>query len=220
MQREKPIIFSTPMVRAILEGRKTQTRRIAKEPCQEYLKNASGMAVVLDGVAYNYSFVEELGKCPYGKPGDRLWVRETWGAGSRPDPFEGSVEGIEYRADEAYLDAAEDLPLNQGDVPDGVELCDYIGKGWKPSIHMPRWASRILLEITDIRVERLQSISDDDAKAEGWPGPETELGYPMAKPVNWFNDLWVKINGPDSWNLNTWVWVISFRRIDQQEASA
>lgn len=204
---ERPILFSGPLVRAILEGRKTQTRRVAK--------------IKLD----KHGFVEgELDDpadhCPYGAPGDRLWVRETWGVGTRPCPRRGWVDGIEYRADVDYLEDEYDvLPLRVVDPPDGVEL-DSIRGGWRPSIHMFRWASRIDLEVTGVRIERLQDITEEDAKAEGvTPFPYDPEGdcWTDGKHRTAFNYLWGEINGwtwPKGWDANPWVWVVEFRRVE------
>jgi len=185
--KEKPILFSGPMVNAIIEGRKTVTRRIIKP--QPELSATKGMiwkggayGITADGdergALRNFEKCAELNRfhnhkrpdrphafSPYGL-GDHLWVRETWGTGCRPDPFSGWVDGLEYRADEAYLEDGDVLPLYSVDTPENVSLADY-PSGWRPSIHMPRWASRIMLEVTDIKVERLQNITEECAKAEG-----------------------------------------------------
>ena len=168
-QKERPILFAGPMVNAILEDRKTQTRRIMKE-------NTDG--------------------CPYGIPGDRLWVREAWAPLSTFAPAE---LGYLYRADHHK----------------GLEKKDGDQK-WKPSIHMPRVASRITLEITGIKVERLQNISEADAQAEGveFPAPYSGVNnktHPTC--IDAFQVLWTSINGPDSWSQNPWVWAIQFKRI-------
>ena len=177
----KPIIFSAPMVKAILDGRKTQTRRIVT--------------------------VKNKNSCPYGQPGDRLWVRETWGVGSRPDPL-GGYEGIEYRADEFYLEDSDDLPCLRVTPPPDVCLLDY-DSGWMPSIHMPRWASRITLEVTGVRVERLQDISSTDAWAEGI------AHSPDTNPIHDYAELCESINGPGAWDKNPWVWVVEFKRVEE-----
>jgi hypothetical protein len=128
-------------------------------------------------------------RCPYGAPGDLLWVRETWA---------GHASGVDYAADFAAVSRPQAGP-------------------WRPSIHMPRWASRITLRITDIRVERLQDISEDDARAEG-AEPCTSTGWHGQNIVvmtarELFAELWNKINGPGAWNENPWVWAISFERV-------
>lgn len=172
--KERPILFSGEMVRAILDGRKTQTRRVIKP----------------QGEPYTIEDVDVL-KCPYGIPGDRLWVRETF----------ADLRGMGFGHKWAY----------RADTPEGSESDRIrIGYGvrWKPSIHMPRWASRITLEITDIRVERVQDITYIDAKAEG---VEYEKGY--TDPREAFATLWNSINAKRDygWAMNPWVWIIEFK---------
>ena len=217
---EKPILFSGPMVRAILEGKKTQTRRTVKG-----WPNAGTSEWQLlgfsDGVAAFRSAGERIEiKAPYSV-GTRLWVRETWGVGTRPDPGDGWVDGIEYRADVEYIaDPSRDfLRLHRVETPPGVYLGD-IRPGWRPSIHMPRWASRISLLVTDVRCQRLQDITEEDARAEGaepWPfDPEQpmtsgELG--AACPYRGgFAVLWDDINTDRgfTWYSNPWVWAYTF----------
>ena len=183
--KERPILFSAPMVRAILEGRKTQTRRVLKQKAIDWLPTLSHISVASR---------ESTGLCPYGYPGDRLWVRETWSHLGEDDN-----DWFVYRADNA--DALDNL----------------IAK-WRPSIHMPRAASRILLEITDVRVERLQDISEEDAKAEGvesWAESDKILEHLLARsqPSQIFKALWQSISGPESWNESPFVWAITFKRI-------
>jgi hypothetical protein len=193
--KERPILFSAPMVRAILEGRKTMTRRIVKpQPRTEVRSGAVGHWSISPDVR-EY-------KCPFGDHGDRLWCRESM----RFDPD----QGWRYEADGTNI-------VNQ-DYRKSTPFC--------PSIHMPRRASRITLEITGIRVERLNKISEADAIAEGifpyaiyggkvasWKGHEG-MDASHEYPSNAFRDLWEKINGPGSWAKNPWVWVIAFRRVD------
>lgn len=204
--RERPILFSGPMIRAILDGKKTQTRRIVKST----RNNADGIAVVetCEGTwpyhLYGDLVTDENGcdhivKCPYGMPGERLWVRETWLPLDR-DHWIGS---------QRYAYAADI-------TADGDEIRkEYLRLGrpyrWRPSIHMPRAASRITLEVTDIRVERLHEISEEDAIAEGCqctgaPAALTNRGE--------FAKLWELINGEESWKSNPWVWVVSFKRME------
>lgn len=182
----RPILFSAPMVRAILAGTKTQTRRVAKGLALEWLSEGFTPEFVAD-------YQNRL--CPYGQPGDRLWVRETWALA-----FESAViphpEAVIYRADEGNADW---------------------GGRWKPSIHMPRWASRITLEIVSVRVERLQDISGTDCLAEGVGAPVgSELSYGSVTDA-WnkreYARLWESINGPGSWDANPWVWVVEFKRV-------
>lgn len=188
--KERSILFSTPMARAILNGTKTQTRRIAKE-----FEGKGDLDAILR------RFPNQRG-CPYGEPGDRLWVRETWAP--HPD-FPDMANRSVYRAD-----------------PE----CKYDVERWRPSIHMPRRASRILLEITGVRVERLQSISEQDARAEGVTLNEIGLFQVRHTPgdlhnvaVGAYRELWENINGAGGWDANPWVWVIEFRRIDAQGGS-
>ncbi|WP_411380096.1 hypothetical protein [Pseudomonas sp. MPB26] len=206
--KERPILFSAPMVRAILEGRKTVTRRAIK--VQPHI-DASGNFCVgnsnygQDGYGKPVTKHFVNGCCPYGKPGDRLWVRETFGLQVRHYGG-GTGEHIVYRAtnpDAIYCKSAE-----------GQE---YPVK-WKPGIHMPRHSSRILLEITDVRVERLQDISRADIRAEGLQCPP-EMASDEVSPNyrDWFaiawQELWEKINGAGSWSANPWVWVVEFKRV-------
>ena len=188
--KERPIIFSAPMVMAILDGRKTQTRRI--------VKNAHMMTV--DG-----EMVPIAALCPYGQPGARLWVREAWGA--LPHMLGGfQRESLRYRADGEYQN-------------------EHDAWRWRPSIHMPRWASRITLEITGVRVERLQDISEADAVAEGCKSirPELMLDGLIVRlgrsAVEEFRLAWEEIHGGGSWEKNPWVWVIEFRKLEQQETA-
>ncbi|EAA5984243.1 morphogenetic protein [Salmonella enterica subsp. enterica serovar Anatum] len=199
--KERGMIFNGEMVRAIFDGRKTQTRRIMKVQPDE-----DGLAKVIDG-----PFVDTSGRiyrCPFGIPGDRIWVRET---------FQGPL--FDYEQMEAYLEdsskfekpefcqyAADGKP-----APEYYDADDNLRHGWRPSIHMPRWASRILLEITDVRVERLNNISECDAKSEGGPTECTLIGD---KYFPGFRSLWKSIYGKESWAANPWVWVIEFKRIE------
>lgn len=220
--KERPILFSAPMVRAILDGRKTQTRRIAEisEPFDYPQFNAK--VVNFRKKTYWFdcqkSHPEHIANaCPYGTLADRLWIRETWAPANSDD---GPV--ILYRADgdRRYL-MNEDKFLDE----EGAFSYEITGKvyfdswasdiesadmGWKSSIHMPRWASRINLEITDVRVEKLQDISDVDAIAEGIQADFLEHIHGPAG----YRDLWESINGQGSWDKNPWVWVIEFKRID------
>jgi hypothetical protein len=170
VSKERPILFSTPMVRALLAGTKTQTRRIVKpQP-------------VTSGDRDTFL-------CPYGQPGDLLWVRET-----------------HYVASAGYRDGRDRVIWYRATEPEAP--CS-----WTPSIHMPRWASRITLRITGVRVERLNDISNEDAAAEGWPGPDEQNSIASAYPIAWYSRLWEQINGRSSWERNPWVWVVSFERV-------
>ncbi|WP_372986982.1 hypothetical protein [Marinobacter sp.] len=217
----RPILLNCEMVRAILEGRKTQTRRVATNVYYDSQYRAKWKAVCKHTEVSIDTPGAMLGDvCPYGQPGDRLWVRETWADASYDDGL-----CICYRADKERKDVTSNFAATFGrlkyanwapDLESGAE-----GR-WKPSIHMPRWASRITLEITNVRVERLQDISEADAKAEGVIGEKEAAGAGLAwydKPRRAFQFLWQSINGPDSWEANPWVWVIEFKRIPQEATS-
>lgn len=207
--KERPILFSAPMVRAILEGRKTQTRRVIKPqpmpalpstptPIDEVKKILGKMVksgrpyIATEGKATGHA----LPGSPYGKSGDRLWVRETFNT-----------------------DWADDGPIYRADGGSAIEAGYSREPRWKPSIFMPRKYSRITLEITGMRVERLQDISEDDARMEGGPNV---LGFVEGKKVYghenyraWFKSLWESINGAESWAENPWVWVVEFKRVNK-----
>lgn len=197
--KERPIIFSAPMVRAILSGAKTQTRRIVK-PLHMATVGAEQLPI--------------LAMYPCGSPGDRLWVRETCRAEVIDD--EGLC-GVRYVADGHFMPIA-----NTREASDRwVQLYWYRGMegATVPPIHMPRWASRITLEITDVRVERLQDISGMDAKREGVsvPAHTPEDGADLDYARRGFRRLWEEIHGEGSWEKNPWVWVIEFKKLEQQE---
>lgn len=195
--KERPILFSAPMVRAILEGRKTQTRRIVK-PQPKLNFTAPVMAFYADG---------GVPACPYGQPGDRLWVRENgW---QRP---ERTPKQMREGADtwKSYYYDADDISI------DDIDFFRRNGFNRRPSIHMPRWASRITLDITGVRVERLHGINWMDAVAEGCNDPRTPEKYtgtnqPCGDPVAEYMRLWNSINGPGSWAANPLVWVVEFK---------
>lgn len=190
--KEHPIIFSGPMVRAILEGRKTMTRRVVKPS----VKCCTVGAYTTDSGSAKPVNVQEDGdpwtdiSCPYGQPGDRLWVRETW----------TECDGVFY--------AATDTRPGMNGIP----------QAWRPSIFIPRWASRITLEVTDVRVERVQDISDEDAVREGTFVNQNAIGVQLTNrdetiPRAVFADLWDSINAKRgySWEANPWVWIIEFK---------
>ena len=213
--KERPILFSAPMVRAILEDRKTVTRRAIKIQPQMVTDRSiepwTGDAEVL------FKQLQRAGRnCPYGKPGDRLWVRETWYC----DHFEVQKGPYLQPADMHDLDqSSEDGELVY--AADGLAPYEQEQPTWKPSIHMPRWASRILLEITDVRVERLQDISGDQAQAEGVDAAMCQKYLETAPSrfeckeavIHGFAGLWQSINGEESWRSNPWVWVVEFKRV-------
>lgn len=177
---ERPILFSGPMVRAILEGRKTMTRRVIKP---QPTGAADVQYRVAAAVTMPVSGRQQV--CPYGRVGDHLWVRETWA----PHTWPPTGPSYQYAADDQYP------------APER----------WRPSIHMPRAASRITLEVLNARVERLHDISEEDAKAEGVTLKGTSRYDGEARDA--FEALWCGINGADSWEANHWVWVIGFKVI-------
>lgn len=200
--RERPILFSGPMVRAILDGKKTQTRRVISpvQPRADGLWPA-GRDPVPD--------------CPFGRVGDRLWVRETW----RPC-MEAWRSYVEYKAGGPELDN-----LDRDDLLTVKKLAlrfpgakkERKSEAWHPSLHMPRWASRLVLEVTGVRVERLQEISEEDAQAEGLRplrvDPALGWGDDLDVPARTkFSILWDKLNGKRTpWASNPWVWVVEFK---------
>lgn len=217
--KEQPILFNGDMVRAILDGRKTQTRRVVKIPKGWVPESPDGSSLVLGQITSAHpkkgkfglfitrtddGFIQrDIVLCPYGQPGDRLWVRES-------HYLKEDGNGVAY--------AADNEPL-----PTGAKVHGFTKL--RPSIHMPRWASRITLEITDVRVERLQDISEEDAKAEGLKYHSDLYGYRLygkysgigptdgVGALDSFRSLWQSINGLESWDANPWVWVVEFRRM-------
>ncbi|WP_085646767.1 MULTISPECIES: hypothetical protein [unclassified Pseudomonas] len=234
--KERPILFSAPMVRAILDGRKTVTRRPVKggQLPTEDVSVAAGERHRWSAIAQRdprYGFcvfgateaecakeLEELAPCPHGRRGERLWVREAWAADAQVDAIAprdlSHGEPIFYPADGAVRQTG----------------CSMITQGrGRPSIHMPRWACRILLEITDVRVERLQDISESQSIAEGivgvafrpddgWPictgymvGPDDGKSKLETTAAKAFEGLWTSTGG--DWDANPWVWVVEFKRV-------
>ena len=198
------------MVRALLDGSKTQTRRIFKPERMTFDADGRYSTHAMRGgeLACTGSgpFIPSnwLHYCPYGQPGDQLWVREAWAQPTNLDP--GPTF---YRADYPAC-----VPSHFENVPPAEII------KWKPSIHMPRWASRITLEITGVRVERLQDISEVDAKAEGcapaWlDAYDHTTVHAHAQPTykRGYARLWGEINGDASWDANPWVWIVEFRVI-------
>lgn len=186
MTKERPILFSSEMVQAILDGRKTQTRRIVKP---EPHAGVRWSPVVVEGYG---GWTDGHGRPlrgRYGAPGDRLWVKETWRTAAEFLSQCTGPKDICYRASAS-------------------EFRSEFGPKWRPSIFMPRWASRITLEITEVRAQRLQNISPADAESEG---VACVLG--QAGAIAHFRQLWNRVNGPQSWDMNPWVWAISFRRV-------
>lgn len=223
--KERGMIFNSEMVRAILEGRKTQTRRMIKRVegavsfSPEWDINGEEIFVVL-GEKDHTGMNPVLGaiSCPFGSVGDRIWVRET---------FQGPL--FDYDQMESYLEDSSKFETPEfcqyaadgGPRPEYCDADDNLRHGWRPSIHMPRWASRITLEITGVRVERLNSISQEDAQAEGmeltgWRPTysDPDSGGEVWTPYDNFAQLWESIYGEESWKNNPWVWVIEFKRLE------
>jgi hypothetical protein len=238
--KARPMLFSAPMVRAILEGRKTVTRRVVKGgqiPTENLNEKGRlrwsaigqkdpryGFIVCGETAAECANELATFGRCPYGRPGERLWVRETWALlgnedGACVDWNDNIVKGDESAAARIYKASCSVGEYGLWQIPDrapwkpDTEGVQYEG-AWRPSIHMFRWASRILLEITDVRVERLQDISEEQAQAEGVKGmPRCRSLYPT-DDYRWpFKDLWNSINGASAWDANPWVWVVEFKRV-------
>ena len=212
--RERPILFSSEMVKAILDGRKTMTRRLVKP--QPYPAGLSGVYADLYHRGPEWAFwlpdrrmtEPRTWPCPFGQPGDRLWVRETW-AIRDCNPLLAAI----FRADCVEDDSGEREGWWMDKNRNGDEVFIPGKVEWRPSIFMPRWASRITLEITAVRVERVQDISEGDAKAEGlqdWYGAE-----PAVTNRGRFHAFWDSLNAKRGyeWDANPWAWVITFRRL-------
>jgi hypothetical protein len=228
--KERPIIFSAPMVRAILDGRKTQTRRIVKpqpepkehEPGKHWWRSAAAqMMVDVEGFLIGDDETVPGCFCPYGNIGDRLWVRETvcildrdhWWDSTEPKDHLYSLNtprrnGCAYRSE---TDS------------DGESIRKGYGYKWTPAIHMPRWASRLTLELTEVRVQRVQDIGHDGRRAAGVMAEgitpeqiaiEQKWFHPDDAPAIAFSRLWESVNGKGSWSRNDWVWAITFRRVE------
>lgn len=229
--KERGMIFNGEMTRAILDGRKTQTRRIMKvqpENSELGLRRVVESKNGIDDGKYFWSQSDATGlksrskpfACPFGTVGDRIWVRETW-----------SSDFANYYPNDRVWYAADNNRRLDIEVVDGVrgiyspESDVHVPFRWRPSIHMPRWASRILLEITDVRVERLNTISEEDVDAEGFAGDYPTSVFPNlfpGEPKDWshlsmrgcYGVLWKSIYGEESWKANPWVWVIEFKRVE------
>lgn len=209
--RERPILFSGPMVRALLDGSKTQTRRVIKDfMVLDWLHP--------DGFLPKHVADPDNGFSPYGYAGDRLWVRETFRIGEdlgqdwEPHMEQGDRFVI-YDADASTEYVVPDdyhIPRNAKEVHNSEGTPEHWRSfGSIPSIFMPRWACRIVLEIVSVRVERLQDITDGDAMAEGVDASQYGKSHRYG-----FSRLWDKINGPDAWEANPWVWVVEFRVVE------
>ncbi|MGK4442424.1 hypothetical protein ACSMDF_03535 [Yersinia enterocolitica] len=211
--KERPILFNAEMVQAILSGRKTQTRRIINEKTLQLFDVA-----VIAGECHPLELCDERSQsyyvefCPLGKAADQLWVRET---------FQGPL--FDYEQMESYLEDSAKFESPEycvyradgNPTPEFVDADDNLHCKWKPSLHMPRWASRINLLITGVRVERLQDISEQDARAEGCAYGKGNGEIDLAvRPENHFPTLWASIYGADGWQANPCVWVIEFERME------
>ncbi|HHH2177425.1 TPA: hypothetical protein ACPZUU_000049 [Yersinia enterocolitica] len=216
---EKPILFNSEMVNAILSGRKTQTRRIISEKTLHLFGVAASAGEchpleICDQRSQSYY----LEFCPLGKTGDQLWVREA---------FQGPL--FDYEQMESYLEDSAKFESPEycvyradgNTAPEFVDADDNLHCKWRPSIHMPRWASRINLLITGVRVERLRDISQEDAQAEGmeltgWRPTysDPDSGGEFETPYDNFAELWISIYGAENWEANPWVWVINFERME------
>lgn len=230
--KERPILFSGPMVCAILERRKTVTRRPVKpgfpSSVTEVFPYAGAPHAWMPALPSGEPWYEQVRECPYGRPGDRLWVRETWLEDPEDD---GTWAYTQYMGCKGS--PLSDIPKRFQKPEHCIFRASWDGSAlrWRPSIHMPRWASRILLEITEVRVERLQDgegETDFESRyvAEGihriHHGDGEHYYHPFKSepgPGNWadpfdaWRELWVSINGGDSWNANPWVWVVEFKRV-------
>jgi len=248
--KARPILFSAPMVQALLDGRKTMTRRIVKPSVVEAIDWCGGGVddepATVDTFQLHWcvsrndgkpvkeqwlissSEYQEEGVVPigvaYGNVGDLLWVRETW----KPD-VDDMTSGTTFRADNSFItienseEAANKWIAARKPEEQHPQMKSPV---WRPSIFMPRWASRLILEIIDIRIERLNDISEEDAISEGVIAVDvndttvytgdfvSEMVWPEdyhENPESAFSDLWQSINGPDSWDKNPWVWVVEFK---------
>jgi hypothetical protein len=237
--KERPVLFNGDMVRAVLDGRKTQTRRAIKP--QPTLSERTGFnwKGYAYGIGSNHkdtvrNFANCFKTCPFGQVGDRLWVRETWGVVSHA--FDENEQIIDWVPDRPAT-VIHEMPFGNGYysghaiyAADGeFTWGDDDGHGekscWKPSIHMPRWASRITLEITNVGVQRLNSISQNDAAREGLHKLPASGRYCITPGAQYFGGashdarevfswLWQSIYGEESWQANPWVWVIEFKRVE------
>jgi len=217
--KERPILFQGAMVRALLAGTKTQTRRaIAKQAMHDlYYQRMYGTSPPPNPVDFGTPGLwrivgpdypdskEDDVRCPYGVPGDLLWVREAW-----------RTTGDDGRCDDMPPRDLQPHPVWY--EANGQAPRDECAGKYRPPMFMPRWACRILLEVTDVRVERLQDISEADAGAEGCVGWDYKRGVhrwdqPRSTNVDEYRQLWEQINGPGSWGANSWVWVVEFRKV-------
>lgn len=210
--KERPILFSGPMIRAILDGRKTQTRRVVKPRFGGKIIGWGGQGVAMESIGIIDGCENiKANLCPYGKPGSTLWVREAW---AETDLYDGTPV-IAYKSG-GYVPIGKDGQDRDRLIMDWASRSadpDWHVDKWRPSIHMPRWASRILLEVTDVRVQRVQDISESDCWAEGCEGYDDDVTGGMSG-YREFSSLWESIHGPGAWERNDWVWAVTFKRVD------
>ncbi len=204
--KEYPIMFSDSMVPAILDGRKTVTRRIVRSLPSEYyqvVQSSAGWWGFFTGDEMSGHHAYAMVKCPFGVPGDRLWVREAWRTGKAADRFPprtlNTCDPIQYAADNATI--------NLNTLPDFGGWSDRL----RSPLHMPRWASRLTLEVVSVRAERLHEVTEEDAEREGIDDSDAMIGQVSHPYVTAFASLWESINGHGSWAQNPWVWRIEFR---------
>ncbi len=216
-----PMLFKDEMVRAVVDGRKTQTRRLLKVPDGWSVESPCGNPAVTGMITSKHpkqgkfgvfisrdssGFTErDIVVCPYGKPGDLIYVREAHIRGHAVGGYQPHVD-----PDKDPSGPTVDIIYRADDGPN-----ERSAGPWTPSIHMPRWASRLTLKIKSIRVERLQDISEEDAKAEGSHVVTFPLTDEQQSMTDRFRSLWKSINGSDSWNTNPWVWRIQYEPIIQ-----
>lgn len=228
MSRERPILFSGDMVRAILDGRKTQTRRVVKPTPPDWIDRFGVSTFTPEGHLSGRGYwrgvpgdegpAEKHFRCPYGKPGDRLWVRESFAV-----PVASWTDyGWEWDGDDGRRLGGERPKSNQfikyGLAYKADSFDEELFSPWRPSIFMPRWASRITLEVTGVRVERLQDITSAGAIAEGilpYANSQT-IDCDTPDPRDDFAGLWDRINAKRGhpWDTNPWVWSVSFRKVE------
>lgn len=241
--KERFVLLNSPMVQAVIEGTKTVTRRPLNPQPELFIQAGKHSTYKYRGGLYALELYTEnsniLDKCPFGKIGDRLWIRETWA----PVNLYGEI-AIAYKADGEVIRVVENKSFQDEEGLINYEdprlknysfsawaddLLSGVEGNWKPSIHMPRWASRLLLEITNIKIERIQDISESDSLNEGIErvkvncsrdGIKTSYkdyevdGITRNNPIDSFRTLWKKTYGAESWDLNSWVWVIEFKVIE------
>ena len=254
--RERPILFSAPMVRALLAGRKTVTRRLLKPQPAPNSPHDGGTKWVFDahkglhipcGTVGHLALAEKMGlRCPFGQPGDRLWVRETVAFIGCEKGDAGAIWGPDRNLfnedngpDDQWMQVVYGADATYGPGQYGMAKLpggQMFEGPWHPSIHMPRWASRLTLEVVSVRVERLHDITEEDARAEGageWAREALDSNHRTEQWCRWtkrlnpkatetstlgaFAALWASINGPESWDANPWVWRVEFRRVEVAE---